>query len=101
MTAYYTNPIRQTEIYDLTFVYFLTIEVIGKEDILSNKINPRKVEFAREMFKNRIKDDLVSGSTRLQKFETFVSQKVVDIKQKYKFMEPNKKSVIEQLKRGN
>lgn len=79
LSAYMRTPIYLTRLFDSKFVYFLVLEVLGKENIMESNYDKSKLDFARLIYQNRVAND----KTRLDMFYHYVNKKINDIRAKY------------------
>lgn len=79
LSAYMRNPLYLTNLFDSKFVYFLVLEVLGKEHIMNRNYDKSKLDFAKLIYNNRVGND----KTRSDMFYHYVGKKIDDIRTKY------------------
>lgn len=94
LSSYFSCRIRNTVLFDKTFVYLLVVEIIGRKDILAGQIDAKKKQFAFDIFKRRVQND----KEREKKFKNYFDEKVKEIKIKYSSTGNTKNSIFTQMR---
>lgn len=78
LTMYNQRALYKEEIYDSKFVYFLVLEVLGKERLLLGNVNQNRFEFAKQLFEIRLKGQ-PNASERMEKYNTLLVNRINSI----------------------
>lgn len=70
------------EIYDSKFVYFLILEIFGKDSVINGEIKQNCLEFAEQLFKIRL-DKQIRSLERQSRFNALVIDHMNEIKKRF------------------
>lgn len=88
---YNQRSLYKTEIFDAKFVYFLVLEILGKQNVLNNCVELHQLNFAERLFDVRIENQ-PNAVERKHKFHKLIMDKMAEIKGKYN---------VEKVKKNN
>lgn len=89
LSAFNQENSKKLEIFDARFVYFLLMEVIGRGNIVKNRIEKRRLDFARNVFGIRLRG-MRDSANRLEKFDKIAHMQLKALKARYDVSEAKK-----------
>lgn len=82
LSLYNQRTMYKEELFDSKFIYFLALEVLTKERIIRDDIQPNRINFAKRIFEIRLKDQCRSAE-RYERFNTLLINRINEIKARY------------------
>lgn len=76
---YNQRALYKEEIYDSKFVYFLALEVLGKDRLLMDNVDQSRFDFAKQLFGIRLKGQ-PNASERMEKYNTLLVNRINALK---------------------
>lgn len=76
---YNQRALYKDEIYDAKFVYFLVLEVLGKERVLRDDTDQNRFDFAEELFKIRLNNQ-PRATERMEKYNSLLINRINELK---------------------
>lgn len=79
LSMYNQRALYKDEIYDSKFVYFLALEVLGKERLVRDDIQQNRFDFAERLFKIRLEGQPLA-SERIEKYRSLLINRINELK---------------------
>lgn len=70
------------EIYDSKFIYFVVLEVLGKEGVIRNEVKQNHMDFAEQLFQIRLQNQS-RNLERMMKFYSFINEHMNALKVRF------------------
>lgn len=86
LTMYNERAHYKDEIYDSKFVYFLALEVLGKERLLHDNVQKSRFDFAEQLFKIRLQNQ-TRAAERMEKYKSLLVNRINELKIRSRQME--------------